>query len=112
MSAPSSPVAASFRDPAGRLFRTADAIIRVIGPSGLADFEAFRSSKAARAFIERGQLVTATPMTAGEIAALRDAPAMADALAGEVGAVVRHERVAFPSYPTSGRPRCCTPRAC
>ena len=99
MSAPSSPVAASFRDPAGRLFRTADSIIRVIGPSGLADFDAFSASKAARAFVERGRLVTATPMTAGDIATLRDAPAMADALAGEVGAVVRHERVAFPSYP-------------
>ena len=110
MSAPSSPVAASFRDPAGRLFRTADAIIRVIGPSGLADFEAFRASKAARAFIERGRLVTATPLTADEIAALRHAPAMAEALAGDVGAVVGHEGVAFPATRTSGRP-CCPPRA-
>lgn len=99
MSSPSSPVAASFRDPAGRLFRTSDAIVRVIAPSGLADFEAFRSSAAARAFIERGRLVTATPMEAVDIAALRDTPEMGEALSGEVGAVVRHQRLAFPSYP-------------
>ncbi len=93
------PVAASFRDPAGRLFRTPDAILRVIATSGLADFQAFRASKAARAFIERGWLVTATPMEAREIEQWRQAPALGDALAGEVGAVVRHERLAFPSYP-------------
>ena len=38
-------------------------------------------------------------MTAGELAELRNAPAMGEALEGEVGAVVRHERLAFPSYP-------------
>lgn len=99
MSAPTAPVAASFRDPAGRVFRTADAILRVIGPLGLEDFTAFQSSKTAQAFVASGRLVTATPMATSEIAEWRHTPGLGDALAGEVGAVVRHERVAFPSYP-------------
>lgn len=99
MSAPSESVAASFRDPAGRLFRTPDSIVRVIGPAGLDDYTAFAGSKTAARFVERGQLVSATPLGPEEIARLRTLPGMAGALEGEVGAVVRHERVAFPSYP-------------
>lgn len=99
MSFPTHPIAASFRDPAGRLFRTPEAILRVVGPSGLDDFRAFAASRAAARFVERGRLVSATPLDAGEVDALRTAPGMSEALAGEFGAVVRHERIAFPCYP-------------
>jgi SAM-dependent methyltransferase len=93
------PAVASFRDPAGRLFRSPQGLIRVIGPQGLPDFEAFSASRAARAFVADGRLVGARPLDAAARAALTaDAP-LAAALAADPGAVVEHERIALPTYP-------------
>jgi len=97
VSAPS-PVTASFRDPSGRLFRTPDGIVRVVGPSGLGDLDAFLNSKAARRFVESGRLVSATRLADEAIAPLGRIPEIAAALDG-AGAVLAHERLTFPSYP-------------
>jgi SAM-dependent methyltransferase len=99
VSAPSQAVPASFRDPGGRLFRTDNAILRVISGAGADDYDAFASSPAARRFVEQGLLVTATPLDAAEVAALRATGSLAGALEGDVSAVLRHERIAFPSFP-------------
>ena len=99
MTAASHAVPASFRDPGGRLYRTDSAILRVVSAAGAVDYEAFAASTAAGRFVEAGRLVTATPLDAAEVATLRASGSLADALEGDVGAVLRHERIAFPSYP-------------
>ncbi len=90
--------AASFRDPAGQLFRIGERLIRVIGPAGLDDFSAFCQSAAARTFGADGRLVSARVLSADERQALADGPRLAPAL-GRAAAVVEHERLWFPSYP-------------
>ena len=90
--------AASFRDPAGQLFRIGDRLIRVVGAAGLDDFSAFSQSAAARSFTADGRLVSARLLSSDERRALSDVPRLAGVL-GQAAAVVEHERLWFPSYP-------------
>ena len=90
--------AASFRDPAGQLFRIGDRLIRVVGAAGLDDFSAFSQSAAARSFTADGRLVSARLLSADERRALSDVPRLTGVL-GQAAAVLEHERLWFPSYP-------------
>ena len=49
-------IAASFRDPAGSLFRFRDRILRVVNPAGVADLSAFLNSPAAQKFLASGRV--------------------------------------------------------
>ena len=75
--------AASFRDPAGQLFRIGERLIRVIGAAGLDDFSAFSRSAAARAFGADGRLVSARVLSADERQALADVPGSRPRSAGQ-----------------------------
>jgi SAM-dependent methyltransferase len=99
LTASSLPAVASFRDPAGRLFRSPHGLIRVIGPQGLPDFEAFSASNTARTFAADGRLVAARRLDDGARARLAADPALAAALADNPGAVVEHDRITLPTYP-------------
>ncbi len=90
--------AASFRDPAGQLFRIGDRLIRVIGATGFDDFTAFSQSATARAFTADGRLVGARILSNDEREALSDVRRLAGTLR-QAAAVVEHERLWFPSYP-------------
>jgi hypothetical protein len=77
----------SFRDPAGRVVRTRNRILRVVDPASSADLECFLATEMARQAIEAGQLVRTIPVESSELGSR------------ELGAVYEHERIPFPSYP-------------
>jgi SAM-dependent methyltransferase len=77
LDAPARP-AASFRDPAGSVFRCQDRIVREVHPDSIAEFEAFLATRTAREATESGALVGSQ----------RISPLLFE-----------HERIPFPSYP-------------
>ena len=90
--------AASFRDPAGRVFLTEDSVFRVLGRSAYEDLHQFLELPAAEALASGGDI----PGT--RVCAHADVPdAIAHAL-GDDACVVQHERVWFPSYPYEWAP--------
>jgi SAM-dependent methyltransferase len=98
VSTPSPAAPASFRDPGGRLFRTDRDILRVLSSDGLADYDVFAGSATARRLVAERRLVGATRLGDEDVRALAADPALSAAVGG-AAAVLRHERVAFPSYP-------------
>jgi SAM-dependent methyltransferase len=89
---------ASFRDPAGRLFRFPDRLVRVVGPAGQQDFDATLASATARRHLASGTLVSADVVPADAFGSLPPDPDLAEAVAG-AARVVTHARIAFPSFP-------------
>lgn len=79
----------SFRDPAGKLIRSADRILRAVDPAYVSDLEAFLASQTAQAAIRAGSLVQTKRA---------DLVNLGLAEPGSQ-AVYEHERIAFPSYP-------------
>lgn len=96
----SNAAATSFRDPAGRLFILPGRIIRFIQRSAVPQVRAFLSSAIARELMAAGRLVCTRILDASEIERLRRDPEFQGAYDPlEVGMVVEHERVPFPSFP-------------
>ena len=92
--------AASFRDPAGQLFRFSGRIVRAVLPQGAADLDAFLASAAARKFAESGRLVGTESLSAEGLAQAIGATESQTLLAAFPGAIfLDHERVPFPSFP-------------
>jgi SAM-dependent methyltransferase len=89
---------ASFRDPAGRLFRFPDRLVRVVGPAGQQDFDATLASATARRHLANGTLVSADVVPPEAYGALPADADLAEAVAG-AARVVTHARVAFASFP-------------
>lgn len=87
--------AVSFRDPAGRLFRIDDRLVRFVHESAAPAFEAFLKSASARDLHHRNALVGSHPVDdTARVAAFR-------ATTKELGAglFVEHDRLPFVSYP-------------
>lgn len=82
-------VSASFRDPAGRVLRSAGRILRVVKPDSAAELEAFLTTRAAREALDHGKLVRSARIPFEKTVALQ--------LTGEV--LFEHERIPFASYP-------------
>ena len=77
----------SFRDPAGRILRSGDRVLRAVYPAGAAAYEAARDSGALAKAVERGQLLDFSPIEwSGSI---EDAPAH----------FLEHPKLDFVSYP-------------
>lgn len=96
----------SFRDPAGRLYRTPDGIFRVIYSSGAEEFEAFLATPTAVAGMDAGQLVGTDVLDDAERDRwLQDNVVSAETLPAPVSAVARHRSIPFPSYPYEWSPR-------
>jgi SAM-dependent methyltransferase len=90
----------SFRDPAGRVFASAERVIRVVEGSAAADLACLLASTTARRFVAAGHLVGTRLLEPTEIADLRREGELGDALRIDPSAaVVEHQPVAFPSYP-------------
>jgi len=90
----------SFRDPDGCCFAWGKRILRVVDPDALAEIEPFLASGTAVQFVARQQLVATRKLDSGELDELRQAEGFEElARRYEVGAVLEHERVDFPSYP-------------
>uniref|UniRef100_Q01QK4 Methyltransferase type 12 n=1 Tax=Solibacter usitatus (strain Ellin6076) TaxID=234267 RepID=Q01QK4_SOLUE len=94
------PLTASFRDPAGSLFRYEGRILRAVNPVGIADLEAFLASASGQKLMSSGSVSRARALDAAECERL-----LADSeireLYGSRGArmILEHERIDFPSFP-------------
>ncbi len=77
----------SFRDPESRVFHTGSQVYRALSADGLADFEAL----AASGLLDDPRMVTTRRAD--------DVAPDANVLAGDVAAVLWHERIPFVSYP-------------
>ena len=98
-------IAASFRDPAGSLFRFQDRILRVVNPAGVADLMAFLNSPAAHKFLKSGSVVGTRPLDESESHELVAESAIGrlfEARAAQM--MVEHERIEFPSFPYEWTP--------
>ncbi|MCW2766934.1 MAG: methyltransferase [Nocardioides sp.] len=76
----------SFRDPESRIFYAGDEVYRALSPAGWADFQALATS----GLLGDPRLVQTRQV---------DDPPAGAALATDVAAVLRHERIPFVSYP-------------
>ena len=94
------PITASFRDPAGSLFRYGSRVLRVVNSIGVADLEAFLKSKVGQQQMLAGSVVPTTVLNAVECAALLADPSVRELFDSRGGKmIVEHDRVDFPSFP-------------
>jgi SAM-dependent methyltransferase len=92
--------APSFRDPAGRVFRYGDEILRLVNALGTADWEALSASPTGRELLTAGRIVPTRALNDDETAALLESEpirAMYEGCRAEL--VLSHERIVFPSFP-------------
>ena len=93
-------ITASFRDPAGSLFRYQGRVLRVVNAIGAADLEAFLASPSGQKLMAAGTVVPTRALDAAECRALLADPSVRelyDARGGQM--ILEHERVDFPSFP-------------
>lgn len=84
----------SFRDPAGRLIRRGDHLVRAVYPSGLANLQSFQASATVRRLSAAGHFISAEIVHGSSAIDLRRELALPDDTV-----LLRHERIEFPSYP-------------
>ncbi len=97
---PSNELAASFRDPGGRLLKIGGDIIRIINEAAAADLQSFLGSATAKRFIQSGQLVRTEFLSPLESEALLTNPEVHHLHENTQSArIVKHEVIPFASYP-------------
>jgi SAM-dependent methyltransferase len=96
-------VAASFRDPAGRVALLPGRVLRAVRAEGVADLDAFLASSFAKTLLSSGALISTKTLDAATVAELSREPGLAGILAGAAH-VLEHERVWFPAYPYEWSP--------
>ena len=97
---PTPPLTASFRDPAGSLFRYQGRVLRVVNEIGVADLDAFLASKAGQKQMASGAVVRTRALDAAECRELLAEPSVRELYDGRGGrTILEHERVDFPSFP-------------
>jgi hypothetical protein len=97
---PTQPIAASFRDPAGSLFRYQGRVLRVVNAIGAADLQAFLASASGRKLMASGTVVPTRALDAAECHDLLADPGVRelyDARGGQI--ILEHECIDFPSFP-------------
>jgi SAM-dependent methyltransferase len=93
-------ITASFRDPAGSLFRYRGRVLRVVNHVGAADLEAFLAAPSGQKLMAAGTVVPTRALDAAECRQLLADPSvheLYDARGGQM--ILEHERVDFPSFP-------------
>jgi SAM-dependent methyltransferase len=96
---------ASFRDPAGSLFRYQGRVLRVVNPVGVADLTTFLDSASGKKLMDAGSIVPTRALDAAEsrpLLADPDVRSLYDGRAGQL--LLEHERVDFPSFPYEWTP--------
>lgn len=83
----------SFRDPAGRLIRRGDHLVRAVYSTGLPNLQAFQKSATVRRLAAAGHFISAEVVAAPEAADLKHELALPDD-----AVLLRHERIDFPCY--------------
>ncbi len=84
---------ASFRDPAGRVYRSGERILRTVSTDIAAEFEQLRASGLIGELVERGWLISSDTADPGELDTL------ASGLGESIHAVIEHPRLPVISYP-------------
>ena len=84
---------ASFRDPAGRLIRRGDHLVRAVFQSGLPNLQAFQSSATVRRLSDTGHFISADLLEAALATELKRELSLPDD-----AVLLRHQRVPFPSF--------------
>ncbi len=97
---PAQSVTASFRDPAGSLFRCEGRILRVVNGIGAADLEAFLASQSGQKLMSAGAVVPTRALNAAECRELLADPSVRELYDSRGGqTILEHEPVDFPSFP-------------
>jgi len=103
----------SLRDPAGCLFAHNGRILRAISREAAPAFQAFHSSSLARTLASRGEIARTTVLRAAEVEALLADPEVErPCRESDIGMVVEHEAVPFPSFPYEWPPEMLHAAAC
>jgi SAM-dependent methyltransferase len=103
----------SLRDPAGCLFAHNGRILRAISREAAPAFQAFHSSSLAQTLASRGQIARTTVLRAAEVEALLADPEVErPCREADIGMVVEHEAVPFPSFPYEWPPEMLHAAAC
>jgi SAM-dependent methyltransferase len=90
---------ASFRDPAGRLFRVGERVIRIVNSKGAADLEAFLASSTSRRFVEEGRLIGTRILDPAVVACDVEFAGIRSDLQTEGSLILEHDRIPFQSFP-------------
>ena len=102
---PTSSLTASFRDPAGSLFRYQGRVLRVVNSIGAADLEAFLAAPSGQKLMNGGGVVRTRALDAAERKDLLSDPAVRELYEARGGQMIlEHERVDFPSFPYEWTP--------
>ena len=97
---PAQPITASFRDPAGSVFRYRERVLRVVNETGAADLEAFLASQSGRKLMASGAVVPTRALDPAECRELLADPSVRELYEARGGqTILEHERVDFPSFP-------------
>jgi len=95
-----SALTASFRDPAGSLFRYQDRILRVVNSVGAADLEAFLAAPSGQKLMASGGVARTRQLDSAECQELLADPAVRELYEARSGQMILdHERIDFPSFP-------------
>jgi SAM-dependent methyltransferase len=95
----SPPPSPSFRDPAGFCFACEGRILRVVRPAAIGEHESAFNTPAVAALLADGRLIGGRRLPSSDLARLAESPGFRDNTAGrEIGAVIEHEPVPFPSH--------------
>ncbi len=92
-------VAGSLRDPAGQLFQLGDRIVRLVKKAGEPALKAFLSSRTSEKFVRRGALVKSRYLDPEEAYSVLMTVHEDGGFHPEIGTVIEHERLPFPSFP-------------
>jgi len=103
----------SLRDPAGCLFAHNGRILRAISREAAPAFQAFHSSSLAQTLASRREIARTTVLGAAEVEALLADPEVERRCReADIGMVVEHEAVPFPSFPYEWPPEMLHAAAC
>ncbi|MEO8594843.1 MAG: class I SAM-dependent methyltransferase [Candidatus Solibacter sp.] len=98
-------ISASFRDPAGSLFRYRGRILRVVNAIGAADLEAFLAAPSGQKLMNSGSVASTRRLDDVECRELLADPAVRELYEARHGQMIlEHERIDFPSYPYEWNP--------
>jgi SAM-dependent methyltransferase len=99
-------LAASFRDPSGRLVALGERILRIVSDEqGAKDLEAFLNSNLAKQTVADGSLVPTSIVSGPEAQALLSRPELLRIVDGRTPRLVlEHEKIEFPSFPYEWAP--------
>ena len=95
----------SFRDPSGSVLHYQNRIFRAINRDGLKEYETALSSTVLQDFVNSGNLVSATELSASNVEPIsNELVENFGIIRDEISKIIEHEKIPFPSYPYEWTP--------